>query len=136
MDNKCNCSKPTYEELESHCKDLEEELNYKISLINALQDALIREHVTSDHYKFTSKDYSKYWTNERKRANELFNKIDEQENLLIECKKLINDLEPTFNHKGIADENSTNIGTIIRYYFIDNSSEKFQEFLNRREEDE
>lgn len=82
MDNKCNCmpSKPTYEELECRCKDLEEELDYKESLIKALQDALIREHVTSDHYKRCSKDYEKYWKNECKRANELLDKLDKKEN--------------------------------------------------------
>lgn len=78
MDNKCCCApaKPTYDELECRCKDLEEELDYKESLIKALQDALIREHVTSDHYKRCSKDYEKYWKFERERANDLHDLLD------------------------------------------------------------
>lgn len=80
MDNKCNCmpAKPTYEELESRCEDLEEELSYKQSLIDALEAALIREHVTSDHYKHRSKDFEKYWKTSNKRVNELYDMLDEK----------------------------------------------------------
>lgn len=45
----------------------------------------------------------------------------EQEKVLKELIKLIDDLEPTFNRKGISSD-TTILGTIIKDYFYDNVS--------------
>lgn len=57
-------------------------------------------------------------------------KAQEQEKVLNEIIKLIDDLEPTFNRKGVSSD--TNIlGTIIKDYFINNASELLKKYLNK-----
>lgn len=52
----------------------------------------------------------------------------EQEKVLKELIKLIDDLEPTFNRKGISSD-TTILGTIIKDYFYDNVSDLTLSYL-------
>ena len=48
-------------------------------------------------------------------------KSQEQEKVLNELIKLVKDLEPTFNRKGVSSDTDI-LGTIIKDYFYDNAS--------------
>lgn len=60
-------------------------------------------------------------------------KAQENEKVLNELIKLINNLEPTFNHKGLF--NDTDIaGTIIKYYFYGNISASLKRLFKETKE--
>ena len=55
-------------------------------------------------------------------------KAQEQEKVLNELIKLVKDLEPTFNRKGVSSDTDI-LGTIIKDYFYDNESDLLKEVL-------
>jgi len=55
-------------------------------------------------------------------------KAQEQEKALKELIKLINDLEQTFNRKGVSSDTDI-LGTIIKNYFVDNASDLLMRWL-------
>jgi len=55
-------------------------------------------------------------------------KAQEQENVLKELIFLINDLEPTFNRKGVSSD-TDKLGTIAKDYFYDNASELLKRYF-------
>ena len=55
-------------------------------------------------------------------------KAQEQEKVMNELLMLINDLEPTFNRKGVSNDIAI-LGTIFKDYFIDNASVLLKRYL-------
>lgn len=63
-----------------------------------------------------------------KTINNYILKAQEQENVLKELIFLINDLEPTFNRKGVSSD-TDKLGTIAKDYFYDNASELLKRYF-------
>lgn len=57
-------------------------------------------------------------------------KTQEQEKVLDELLMLVNDLEPTFNSKGMVSIDDDNLGTFIKNYFLDNASDLLKRYTN------
>lgn len=74
-----------------------------------------------DEFPILKKDY--------KIINQALIKSQENEKVLKEIIILINDLEPTFNRKGMVSIDDDNLGTFIKDYFIDNASELLKRYF-------
>ena len=62
-----------------------------------------------------------YWKPYYETIKQALIKAQEQEKVLNELIKLVKDLEPTFNRKGVSSDTDI-LGTIIKDYFYDNAS--------------